>query len=236
MRRALAAWVLVAGACSGGTGDDATPDADVIAAPLPPALPALAPCPPGWREVDDDPDAIPGCDPWPEGGQAGCAGDEAHFPGEPACARVGRACPAGEWAEDLPATGVLYVRAGGAAGGVGTMAAPFGTIAEAIAAAAAGTTIALGKGSYSEAVQVPGSVTLAGACVAETTVAATTFVMSSGTITIGGSRERADGGLRRGPPAGRRDVSRQRREPGGRSARDPAAVDALTRSSPAPSW
>lgn len=67
---------------------------------------------------------------------------------------------------------VLFVRAGGAAAGAGTMDAPFGTIAEALAAAAPGAIVALGKGTFDEAVQLTTEVTLWGSCVEESIVRA----------------------------------------------------------------
>jgi len=142
------------------------------AAPEPPAPPALGPCPEGWRSVPDaDFPEIVTCDPWPASGRKACTGDEAQFPGRPDCERLGTACPAGDFADDLPAAGVLYVRAGAAGGGDGTGGNPFGTIADALAVAAEGGVIALSKGTFDEALTIDSSVTLWGACIAETTVA-----------------------------------------------------------------
>ena len=139
------------------------------AAPVAP--PVMTPCPAGWREVPaTDPDGAPTCDPWPDGGRHTCADDEAHFPGEPARSRVGSPCPTGDWADDLPASDVVFVRAGAPSGGDGTRGSPFSTIAEATAAADPGTTIALGKGSYDESVRLGPGCTLWGACVALTVV------------------------------------------------------------------
>ncbi|MCZ7679437.1 MAG: DUF1565 domain-containing protein [Sandaracinaceae bacterium] len=105
---------------------------------------------------------MPSCEPWPEGGREVCAAPEqAHLPGEPGCATLARVA-AGEWADGLPAAGVLYVRPG-ALGGTGARAEPFGTIAEAIAAASPGTIVALARGRYDEAVLVDRSLTLRGA-------------------------------------------------------------------------
>ena len=137
----------------------------------PVAPPVMTPCPAGWREVPaTDPDGAPTCDPWPDGGRHTCADDEAHFPGEPARSRVGSPCPTGDWADDLPASDVVFVRAGAPSGGDGTRGSPFSTIAEATAVADPGTTIALGKGSYDESVRLGPGCTLWGACVALTVV------------------------------------------------------------------
>ena len=64
------------------------------------------------------------CEPWPGGAPEDCGADEAHFPGEPGCVRVGSACPAGGLPEGLPSDRpVVYVRAA-ATGGDGTVASP----------------------------------------------------------------------------------------------------------------
>src|SRR5262245_48240963 len=109
----MALVVAGATACGGGSdgGADAAVDAPVVSTPTPPAPPeapapaTLTPCPMGWREIAPaGPDEVATCDPWPVGGPLDCPSiDEAHFPGEPGCSRIGTACPAGEWADDLPA-------------------------------------------------------------------------------------------------------------------------------------
>src|SRR5262245_37147956 len=45
-------------------------------------------CPEGFSLEQTDTGIIV-CRPWPAGGPATCSGAEAHFPGEPGCARVG---------------------------------------------------------------------------------------------------------------------------------------------------
>ena len=211
---AIGAAVVLA-ACSGGTpsggdadaedqvdeagaGDDAgeleiappePPDIPWLDAGTPPVeAPRLTPCPPGWRELADPETGTVTCDPWPETGHEDCAAvDEAHFPGEPGCTRVGTACsPDDDWATDLPAGApILYVLAGAAPGGDGTRAAPFATIGAALARAAAGTIVAVGKGTYDEVVSVPGGVTLWGACVAETVIASSVPSESAATVAVG---------------------------------------------------
>lgn len=151
--------------------------------------PVLTPCPSGWLEVSPEtPDGVTTCDPWPGSGTLDCADDEAHFVGEPTCTRIGSLCPSGEWAEDLPPDDIIiYTRAGDPPGGDGSLTSPFGTIAEAMAHASEGTTIALSKGTYDEEVGLRRGVTLWGACVAETTVTCSEPADWVGTVAIEGS-------------------------------------------------
>src|SRR5688572_23985056 len=106
MKRALLVLALIgcdvpAPLADAGT-DAATPMELMEAAP-----PVLTPCPAGWGEVTIG--GVVVCDPTP-GGPVECDAGEARFPGTAACAPVGRACPAGEFADELPASGVVYVR------------------------------------------------------------------------------------------------------------------------------
>ncbi|MBI5486709.1 MAG: right-handed parallel beta-helix repeat-containing protein [Deltaproteobacteria bacterium] len=192
-----------------GPGEPATcepwPDGDPAAPPL------LAPCPPGWRDVSA-PGLATVCDPTPEGGVPDCAADEAAFVGDPGCSRIGMDCPVGDWAEDIPGERtVRYVRAGAPAGGDGSRAAPFATIAEAQAGAPRDTVLALSKGTFDEAVELSTGITLWGACVAETIVACSTPSAADPTIRIDGYgttvRNLRVGGRRTGIAAvGRRSV------------------------------
>ncbi len=182
--------VLACAACSGpspsptdagGAPVDAGVDAALDAAPAgadpePAALPALTPCPPGWRTVApasaDDPAT---CDPWPASGRTPCAEDELWVPGDPACMPVGAACSAtDDFATDLPAGAVVYYVRPDATAGDGSRALPFGTIAEAAAAAATmpDAVIALSRGRHvlTDVVSLTGPVTVQGACASETTV------------------------------------------------------------------
>ena len=163
MKRASLVLLLIA--CDGPVPiDDAGTDAGAPStAILEPAPPVLTPCPAGWSEVTVG--GVVVCDPTP-GGVADCEDGEARFPGSAACEPVGHACPAGEFADDLPSTAVLHVRPG--ASGDGSRASPFGTIAAALGAASAGTTIALAKGTYDESLRMRSGVTVRGACAAET--------------------------------------------------------------------
>jgi len=131
-----------------------------------------------------------------------CGADEALFPGETTCRRVGAACSADEWAEALPATGVLYVRAGAGPGGSGTRAAPFGRIRDAVAAAAAGDTVALGRGAYDEVLTVRSNVTLRGACVAETILSFSIASDGAGVVQLTGSTPRLENLTITGPRPG----------------------------------
>ncbi len=197
MRRdcALATWILaqVLSGCGGAdaTPDGSTPDAGdagdtdggamAVQPPVAPRLPSFE-CPAGWRTVATG-DGFDVCEPFPDGGRASCALHEGHFPGGAGCERIGTACPAGDFPEGLAATGVLYVSPG-ATGGDGTLGAPFGTIAEATAAATAGDTIALAKGTYSENVVMPEGVHLLGACVEETLLTSDAASYSAGVVHV----------------------------------------------------
>lgn len=124
-------------------------------------------CPEGFRGERTDTGVLT-CRPWPEGGPMACSGVEAHFPGEPGCARVGTACPSGEFPEGLPTDRpTLYVRAG-ASGGDGSRARPFGTLDAAIVAAAPNTVIAVARGTYDGRADVFEGITIWGACPEET--------------------------------------------------------------------
>ncbi len=154
----------------------------------PPAAPVFAPCPPGWRETTDPDDGdVVTCDPWPEAGAVECAAvDEAHFPGEAGCRRVGSPCPEGDWADDLPAGGeVVYVRAG-AEGGDGTRELPYGSVDEGLRAARSGEIVAISKGTFDEELVVGRAVTLWGACVAETVLASSSPTANFATLELVG--------------------------------------------------
>jgi hypothetical protein len=186
----VVALAALAAACSDSRD---SPDAGaldsgvVVTAPTPPASPVLTPCPAGWREVQVGTDPTT-CEPWPETGRATCAGDEAHFAGEPGCRPVSRACPADGWPEALPAPGAggttRYVRASAAAGGDGSLAAPLRTIGAALAVATAGDVIAVGEGAYDEIVVVATSVTLVGACAGGSVLAGTVAPSGRGRLDI----------------------------------------------------
>lgn len=183
--RAIALSLLLV-ACGGEAGVDGGADdgslADSgVASPREAALPELGPCPEGWAEAEVD--GLPVCDPSP-GGLAPCPDGQARFVGTPACEPIGGACPSGDFAEGLPARAV-HVRPG--ASGDGSAAAPFGTIAEAIAVARAGDTVALSRGTFDEEVSVPAGVTLRGACALETRVTLSSASSDTSVLTLDGA-------------------------------------------------
>lgn len=148
---------------------DASSGPEWLSPPAEAALPVLVPCPPGWRERAETDLVV--CEPWPETGRQECSGADAHLPGRAGCAPIGRACPAGEFADDLPPDApALYVRAG-AVDGDGTRERPFGTIGAALARSAGGYVIAVAKGHYDEMVDARPNVRIQGACAAETVIA-----------------------------------------------------------------
>jgi len=186
----ILALAAVAGACGDDTGpppmDAGAPDSAMMmpfvveapALPAAPAPPARA-CPDGFTTTEDGV-----CDPFPDG-VLDCGPAEIHVPGSARCERLGPACPAdGEWATDLPSSGVVrYVRAGAAAGGDGSQTAPYASIGDATAVAGAGDVIAVARGTYDETVSLRAGVTLHGAC-AEGTIVSPSF--SATVLTAGG--------------------------------------------------
>ena len=169
--RAFALFAVLAVACGEPPPEipDAGRDAGVEDAATGPMLSPVAPaemprfeCPTGWA-----PTTLEGgptvCDPFPMGHSV-CGPNERQLPGEHSCVRIGPACPAGDWADDEPATGILYVRAA-ATDGDGTRAAPFGTVAEAVDAAGEGDTVLVAVGNYpAEILNLERPVTIRGVC------------------------------------------------------------------------
>ncbi len=170
-------WLAVA-AIAVGCGDDDLPIVDAavdamsaptIAAPAPPAepaLPQLGPCPDGWIERITEGGASY-CDPFPDG-IVDCAGATYQRPGDRGCVPIGDPCPTGDYAEDLPSD-AIYVKPDAPAGD-GSWSRPFATLTAALAAAPDGATIALAKGMHPGAITIERDVTIVGACVAETTI------------------------------------------------------------------
>jgi hypothetical protein len=181
-------------------GDAPPPDATSEYVPDPPAapaLPALTPCPDGWAEIDVA--GTPACEPWSRSDGPGCADGEVRFVGE-SCAPLGPACPADGVPTDLPAGPVLHVSAG-SSGGDGSLATPYGTIAQAIAVASAGDVIAVHAGTYTEAVDLGGTdAQLVGACAAETIVDAPDGPLSSAAVLMTGDVSIARMTIRGGRP------------------------------------
>ena len=156
------------------------------ATPAPPDLPAWS-CPTGWTPapalVDRDgaAEALDGaavgdlCVP-PELPEACEAGTTARL-GEAACVQHGVACPEGApWAEEAVlreraggATGeVIYVHADAAPDGDGSRDAPLQRVQDGIRAASPGDVVAVGVGTYPEAIGVQVSIHVVGACSART--------------------------------------------------------------------
>ena len=153
----------------GGAQADAGTEVPWRAEPAEAAPPSMTPCPEGG--ATETMGEVTVCEPWPAGGWVDCAMGSGHFPGKQACEPLGR-CPAGQWAEDLPDRGVVYV-ASGAGGGDGSRDRPFGTIALALRSQGLAKTIALAKGDYPERFTLAAGFTIHGACAAETIVGAT---------------------------------------------------------------
>lgn len=147
-----------------------------VAAPQIPWLEAgrpdrpVLPCPENWRPVVGA-DGLSTCEPWPESGRQDCAAPwEVHLPGEPGCRAVGAACPEAGFPADLPESGVWYVQPD-AVGGDGSLGAPFATIAEALAVAVDGDTIALSEGTHPGVFEAGAEVTIRGVCAERTIIA-----------------------------------------------------------------
>lgn len=182
----------------GGAGADAGSALTdgCMSAPAPPEPPRLADwsCPAGWGAVaaHEVPslDLAAGVAPAvkvcaPPALPQGCPDGQRAAVGSAACQVVGDPCPAGDF-PPAPASGpLLWVKAGAVGGNGQSAAAPFGTIVQAVSAAAAGTTILIAKGTYSEYVPLTRAVTLWGACAQETIITSPTRSSARGTIDIG---------------------------------------------------
>lgn len=152
--------------------DGGLPEVAEPVAPAAPAAPSLEPCPAGWTLSAGEPAE---CLPWPDDAPAACEGPRALLPGGGGCDPIGLPCPeSGDWPDDLPANGVLYVRPDGTDGAAGTRDDPFGSVRAALAIAQAGDVVALSVGTWDEAVHVPEGVTLRGACAEGTILAVDT--------------------------------------------------------------
>lgn len=147
--------------------------------PRPPNLPNWSDsCPDDWEAVvPEDGGGVGWCEPYPMGEYPECERYEAFFPGGDNCQLIGDPCTDDEWLEgveglaaEVGSPAVLYVRAGGGAGGRGTRASPYGSAAEAVADAEPGSIIALGKGTFNEPIGLDKPLIVLGACVAETVI------------------------------------------------------------------
>ncbi len=155
------------GTDAGDVGTRATPpDIPWLDEGAPPIM--LSPCPDGWREVTGG--YVTECAPYPEGGAATCDPGQAHFPGEAACRPIGDPCPPGDYAAALPTDGqVIFVKEGAPSGGDGSRAAPHDGLSRVNwISLGAGTTVALGKGTYAGTLPLRAGVTVIGACTRDT--------------------------------------------------------------------
>lgn len=159
-----------------------------------PESPTLTPCPDGWNlESPEAPGRVDLCKPV----AVSCpTEDDVVYPGQASCEPAAGVCPFGDFPEVLPTGPVLYVLAG-ANGGDGSEGAPFGSVGEAVAAASAGTVIAVGKGSY-PSVSLTREVSLVGAC-AETILAGITVSANASVsrvkVASAGTAVRVDAGV-----------------------------------------
>lgn len=168
-----------------GTEEDAGSEEDAGTWAPTPIMEAAAPrfaCPDGWSEALLE-GGVSVCDPWGGAPRATCVGASAHFPGDVGCSSIGTACPADGLPADVPAD-AIFVSPG--ASGDGSRSAPFGTIAEALAAVADGGTVAIGVGTHVERLTVIDriDVRFVGAC-PEAVIAPASF---TGAVFISGSR------------------------------------------------
>lgn len=137
-----------------------------IAEPRPPEIV----CPDGWS-AEPRVRGLPFCRPdVPPRGT--CTKPERGTPFG-ACVRTGSECPVDGWPAGVEDAGrpVLYVRAGEMGGG--TRSRPYGTLAEAVAAATPGSTIAVAPGTYGPVRIEREDVWLVGACPDQVVVAST---------------------------------------------------------------
>lgn len=138
--------------------------------PRPPRMTDLSPCPGGWVTVTSTaPVAYVDCQPVIVRSPRRCGANEAQLLDQDRCSLIGGECGTGDWTVPPGGGDVLYVRPG-ETNGAGSMASPFGTIAEALAHARPGVTVALSKGRFEESVRLPGGISLAGACAADTVI------------------------------------------------------------------
>lgn len=122
-----------------------------------------------------------------------CPGGEVAFLGETACHPIGTPCPLGDFLEEASIRGlapgfsgtIIHVKTG-AVGGNGSMSSPFGSISEAVAAAAAGDIIALSKGAFAESVELDKRAAFVGACAGGTSVQAPGYDAEAGIVEIRG--------------------------------------------------
>lgn len=179
----------------GGSADAGTFVTDAcLTLPAQPEAPRLTDwtCPAGWEAVDAHAvtpvelangyaPAVKACA--PPALPTSCPAGQRPALGSQSCVPVGAPCPAGDFPPGLTGT-VYYVKAGASGNGL-SPSTPMGTIAAALAAAPAGSTIAVARGTYTEYVPVIRAITLQGACAQETIIAAPSRSATRGTIDVG---------------------------------------------------
>ena len=182
----LRSWQCPAGWLAVAHGQVLDEDGNPFSWCQPPPLPRLSVgayiTPQKDGEVDGD---RPVCEPEVDGS----------FPvvGQADCRPLGDACPAGDW-PDVPGNRI-YVLAG-AAGGNGSQAAPFGTISEAVGAAAPGDVVVIGAGTYPESVTIAKDLTLWGKCVGDVLIQAPGPYAGGGAVEVTGGTSVAVHNLR----------------------------------------
>ena len=87
--------------------------------------------------------------------------------GKPGCIVIGDPCPEGDWPENLPTDNIRYVTPGGTGDGR-TQETAAGSIQAMLSATTSGTTIALSKGTFREAIEVATDQHIAGTCARQT--------------------------------------------------------------------
>ncbi|MCB9593444.1 MAG: hypothetical protein H6719_11990 [Sandaracinaceae bacterium] len=183
-----------AAACANGTDDDLDGavdcaddschafcwDGSLVVAPAVTECFSDGPLGLAFRVVDTD-GRHQRCEPDPDPAQR-CGGGEHRVPGAIDCRPPGAACPEGEWpAVTEGGVPLLHVRPG-ATGGDGSEAAPFGTIAEALAVAPLGARVLLARGEHDAPGELTRRVELRGACANETTVRGPLVVEADGVV------------------------------------------------------
>lgn len=192
-KRTTAADCLVRGGCYVGerTANGAAPlcvtpcpEPTAPEPPVPPEPPRMI-CPDGWSKgAARGPDDVDVCEPYRGTRVADdCPLGQQHLPGTDGCAPMGTACPTGTFGDAPP--DAVFVQPG-AVGGNGTSVSPYGLLADALAAAPDGATIALARGRFSERAILDRPVTLRGACIEDSVVdgPGTTFTITSTAVAI----------------------------------------------------
>lgn len=137
-------------------------------APTPPLPPRLDQCLEGWNISQRD--GIRVCEPGPAT-PINCPSGEGLWPGRSACTPLGHPCQ-GRYSSALPmGTPIRYVDPEAAAGGDGTLAAPYQSLVTALAAAPSSAVLALAQARFNERLTITQDRRLIGACPGGTTLA-----------------------------------------------------------------